>query len=66
MIYEVKSGAGSIQLLTANPDKLDEAKSKNLKAVGIEIPSMKYVYVHSYSYLYSYDTKQGSKVLMLL
>ena len=46
MIYEVKSGAGTIQLLTLKPEKLSEETTKLFEVLGIEIPNMKYVTYH--------------------
>ena len=43
LIYEVKDGSGSIQLLTLYPEQLNENMTKKFEALGIEIPNMKYV-----------------------
>ena len=43
LIYEVKDGAGTIQLLTLKPEELSEEIIKKFEDLGIEIPDMKYV-----------------------
>lgn len=43
LIYEVKGGAGTIQLLTLKPAELNEEITKKFEVLGIDIPSMKYV-----------------------
>jgi len=43
LIYEVREGAGTIQLLTLKPEELSEEINKKFKVLGIDIPSMKYV-----------------------
>lgn len=47
MIYEVRSGAGTIQLLTLKPEELDEEITKKFEVLGIDIPDMKYVTYHN-------------------
>ena len=43
LIYEVRSGAGTIQLLTLKPEELNKEIAKKFEVLGIEIPNMKYV-----------------------
>lgn len=43
LIYEVREGAGTIQLLTLKPEELNEKIIKKFKVLGIHIPNMKYV-----------------------
>ena len=43
LIYEVRSGAGTIQLLTLKPEELNKEITKKFEVLGIEIPNMKYV-----------------------
>lgn len=43
LIYEVRHGAGTIQLLTLKPEELNEEITKKFEVLGIDIPSMKYV-----------------------
>lgn len=48
LIYEVRSGAGTIQLLTLKPEELNEEITKKFEVLGIEIPDMKYVSQQNY------------------
>ena len=49
LIYEVRSGAGTIQLLTLKPEELNEEITRKFEVLGIEIPDMKYVCYISYT-----------------
>ena len=63
LIDEVRSGAGTIQLLTLKPEELNKEITKKFEVLGIEIPDMKYVI---YCIVQTWDNRYVSNQLDII